>query len=105
MANLANISGTGRGAIFTVVPSLGGKRQEPAAIGDAFFGEGDALGFAGRIYIELRVGSCPSGEMPLRGHLQLVELVVAHRRFHSRLADERLGSGQALPCPMENWFR
>ncbi|MDF2748512.1 MAG: hypothetical protein K0S98_2799 [Propionibacteriaceae bacterium] len=78
---------------------------DPAALGCLLLAEGDALGFAGRISIEVRVGSCPSGEMPLRGHLQLVELVVAHRRSHSRLADERVGSGRALPCPRENWFR
>jgi hypothetical protein len=41
----------------------------------------------------------------LRGHLQLVELVVAHRRSHSRLVDEQFGSEKALPCPRENWFR
>jgi hypothetical protein len=49
MAKMANISGTGRGAIFAIVPSIGGEHPEPAAIGNAFFGPGDALGFARRV--------------------------------------------------------
>jgi hypothetical protein len=51
------------------------------------------------------VGACPWGEMPWRGHHRVVESVVAHCRSQSRLADERPGSGKALPGPRENWFR
>jgi hypothetical protein len=58
-----------------------------------------------KISIEILKGACLSGEMPSRGHHQVVEPVVAHRRPQSRLADERLGSGKALPGPRENWFR
>jgi hypothetical protein len=39
-------------------------------------------------------GACLRGEMPARGHHQVVERVVAERRSQSRLAAERLGSGR-----------
>ena len=58
-----------------------------------------------KISIEILKGACLPGEMPSRGHHQVVEPVVAHRRSQSGLADERLGLGKALPCPRENWFR
>jgi hypothetical protein len=49
MANLANFSGTGWGANFASVRSTGRERPEPAAMGHAFFGDRDTLGFACRI--------------------------------------------------------
>jgi hypothetical protein len=58
-----------------------------------------------KIDIELLKGACLPGEMPSRGHHQVVEPVVAHCRSQSRLADERLDAGKALPRPRENWFR
>jgi hypothetical protein len=99
LAKMANISGTGRGAIFASVPSIGGKRPEPAALGRPPLGDGDALSAARRVHIEILVEACPWGEMPWRGHHWAGESVVAHRRSQSRLADERPGSGKALPRP------
>jgi hypothetical protein len=58
-----------------------------------------------KISIEILKGACLPGEMPSRGHHQVVETAVAHRRSESRLADERLGLGKALPGPRENWCR
>ncbi len=58
-----------------------------------------------KISIEILKGAFLWGEMPSRGHDQVSESVVAQRRSPSRLADERLGSGKALPCPRENRFR
>jgi len=58
-----------------------------------------------KISIEILKGACLSGEMPSRGHHQVVEPVVAHGRSPSRLEDGRLGSGKALPRPRKKWFR
>jgi hypothetical protein len=49
LAKMANMSGTRRGAIFASVLSIGGERPEPATMGNAFFRDGDPLGFACRI--------------------------------------------------------
>ncbi len=102
---MANISGAERGVTFAMIPSAGDEEPEPAALGRPLLGDGDALGSERRIYVEILVGACPSGEMPWRGHHQVVESLVAHRRSESRLALERLGPGKAMPSPREKWFR
>jgi hypothetical protein len=48
LANLANISGMTCGANFASVLSTRRERPEPAAIGDAFFGDREVLGPARR---------------------------------------------------------
>jgi hypothetical protein len=49
LANLANFSGTRWGAIFAIVASIGRERPEPAAMGNAFIGDGNTLRLAGRV--------------------------------------------------------
>jgi hypothetical protein len=55
--------------------------------------------------IAILKGACLLGEMPSRGHHQVVEPVGAQRRSPSHLADMRSGSGEALPCPGKKGFR
>ena len=78
---------------------------DPASVGRSLIGNGDGLGIARRMPIEIVGEACPSGETPWRGYHQVGDAVVARRRCQSRLAHERLGPGKALSRPRENWFR
>ena len=74
LLKVLNFSGTGKTNIFTCTfIGAAAKGSDPAGLGCPLLGDGDALGLARGIHIEILVGACPSGEMPWRGLHQVVD--------------------------------